>query len=138
VSAGNVGLPMARLLQRSSREQQCEAFLSFLFVSVGLLLPVLLLVRTEPPASLRAWEQARGACGGSLAARVEAAIRQLCGRSWLAVPAATQAARGVPAVPREAAEDVLKPQLQLRGWQRAMAWWLLLSVVWGAALAAAS
>jgi hypothetical protein len=45
----------------------------------------------------------------------------------------------VPAVQREEEEeDVLKPQLQLRGWQRAMAWWLLLSVVWGAALAAAS
>jgi hypothetical protein len=126
---------MSRLLQSSSREQQCEAFLSFLFVTVGLLLPVLLLVKTEPPASLRAWEQAHGACGGSLAAKLEAAIRQLCGRSWLAVPAAT---RGVPSVQQEEDEDVLKPQCKLRGWQRGVAWWLLLSVVWRAGLAAAS
>ena len=50
---------MLPLLLRSPNQQEakCEAFLSFLFYAVGLLLPMWLLVRTEPPASLHAWEQ---------------------------------------------------------------------------------
>jgi len=37
---------------------ECEAFLTFLFWAAGLLLPILLVVKTEPPHSLRRWEAA--------------------------------------------------------------------------------
>jgi hypothetical protein len=145
-AAGGVGPTMSLLLQRSSPAQQCEASLSFLFLAVGMFLPLALLLRTEPAISLQAWEegQAAGGCagsrGGRLAAGLEAALRQLCGRSWLA-PSATAGA-GPPlreAEPEEAdgQDAAAEPRVRLLGWQRSIAWWLLLSSAWGASLAAA-
>lgn len=135
---------MSLLLQRSSPVQQCEAFLSFLFLAVGMFLPLALLLRTEPPISLRAWEeaQAAGGCAGSrgarLAAGLEVAVRQLCGRSWLAPAAAGAGPPLREAEPEEEAGGaVAKSHVRLLGWQRSIAWWLLLSIAWGCALAAA-
>lgn len=48
---------MFPLLARSERpEAECEAFLSIFNFAVGLALPLFLLIRTEAPTSLRAWE----------------------------------------------------------------------------------
>lgn len=44
-------------------QQECEEVLSFLSLSVGLLLPLLLVVKTEPASSLERWEAAQRALG---------------------------------------------------------------------------
>lgn len=172
-------------MQQHSPELDCESFLSFLFILVGVVLPLAVLVWTEPPASLRAWEQRRqaassadrtgggsdgGASGGgaigsggsgsgargssskrhgvwscAIAAGsracylLEAGMRELCGRSWMA-PAQTQQAQRTQHTPRTAAtagahgpnpSADLELRWSLAGWQRGMAWWLLISLIWG-------
>ena len=130
---------MSPLLKSYSQQQQCEAFLSFIFLAVGMVLPVLLLVKTEPPTSLRAWDESRGTASslaGRWAESLESATRQLCGQSWLA-PVAVPEAAGVaaadsrPSSPRSGGGGGGgKPWATLHGWQRGVAWWLLLSLLW--------
>lgn len=143
---------MTPSLAASTPEQDCQAFLSFLSAAVGLLLPLAALVKTEPPASLRAWEdRARrsGAAGGGGSDRtskhpvlaalrrasdaVEGGLRQLCGRSWLAVGAAEPEQNAAPADCAADQPAPQRPSFRLHGWQRALAWWLLLSLLWAAA-----
>lgn len=160
--AGGVGQSMLPLLERSRHpEAECEAFLTLFEFAVGLLMPMLVLLKTEPPHSLRAWDEAcaareHSAAGGSGASSaplgglqkqgllaslehtVEAAIRGLCGRSWLA-----------PALPRDeerAALVALQQELtgqrprrpfrmRLQGWERLVAWWLLIACSWAISVA---
>lgn len=123
------------------REGECEAFLNFLSLVVGLLLPVVLAIKTEPPASLQRWERsaARGGGGGPTVAggggkkvrlrdalaranlSLEGSIRHACGRSWLA-PAGGGGAG---------------PWLELQPWERGLALWLTLSMLWALAVVAA-
>lgn len=177
----------------------CESFLSFLFIMVGVVLPLAVLVWTEPPASLQAWEQRRqsastsasrnigggtganavgsrgsGSSGSSVAGSrasggsgshavrgsyksrggwgsaraaasraallLEAGMRELCGRSWMAPAVAQQAQRGrqlaatSAAGPQQLARQLsadLEMRWSLAGWQRGIAWWLLISIIWG-------
>jgi hypothetical protein len=133
-----VGLAISPLLRSYSEQQQCEAFLSFVFLAFGMVLPLLLMVKTEPPTSLRAWDESRGSASslaGRLAESLEAAIRQLCGRSWLALglDAGRDVAADSPASsPRSSGSNsrCRTPWVTLRGWQRGVAWWLLLSLLW--------
>lgn len=185
--AGGIG-QAASAVQQHSSELDCESFLSFLFILVGVVLPLAVLVWTEPPASLRAWEQRReaassadrtggdgsgssagsgasGASGGGSGANggtpnsskrrgvwscaiaagsracylLEAGMRELCGRSWMA-PAQPQQAQRARHTQRMAAtagaagpnpSADLELRWSLAGWQRGMAWWLLISLIWG-------
>jgi hypothetical protein len=135
-----VGLSISPLLRSYSQQQQCEAFLSFVFLAFGMVLPLLLMVNTEPPTSLRAWDESRGTASslaGRLAESLEAAIRQLCGRSWLAPgvdSGGDAAADSRASSPRSSSSGGSSrrrnPCVTLRGWQRGVAWWLLLSLLW--------
>lgn len=142
-------------LQRAKRRQEveCESFLSFLFYAVGLLLPLWSLLITEPPASLAAWEAA-GAHGaprhgaprrGPLArleATLEGAMRQLCGRSWLASPepadeqdaelwaAVAVAGDDVAAAAERRLQRRLRRRMRLQGWERGVVWWMVFVLLW--------
>lgn len=201
--AGGIGQATSHLQQHST-ELDCQSFLSFFFILIGIVLPLVVLVWTEPPASLKAWEERRrraigcrdngsntsatgsssrvggsgssgagssaadgsrgtsnsgsggdgssqkqpGLWGGACAAAghavlvLEAAMRELCGRSWMAPWAPTQpqhaqhAQQAAAAVPGRRIDRQLSADLELRwsmaGWQRGMAWWLLISLIWGA------
>lgn len=153
---------------------------------VGVVLPLAVLVWTEPPASLQAWEQrrqsastsasrnigggsrahavgsrgsgssgahavgssykSRGVWGSARAAAsrasllLEAGMRELCGRSWMAPAVAQDAQRGrqlaatSAAAPQQLARQLsadLEMRWSLAGWQRGIAWWLLISIIWG-------
>ena len=149
-----MGQAVTRAVEARQREPECEAFVSVVFVAVGVLLPLALLLLTEPAESLAAWERrcsggsSGDSCGsgsnwaqmaaacGTAARGAEAALRSLCGRSWLA-PA--QPAASAPEGATQAQVLARRPSLRpytppLRGWQRGVAWWLLLSLVWAAAL----
>ena len=159
---------MFPLLDRSSRpEAECEAFLTLFQFAVGLLMPMLVLVKTEPPHSLRAWDEAcaareisaAGAANGSsgggggggevrqarqrgplatLEHAVEAAVRSLCGRSWLAPVLPTDDERAsLMALQRELTGQRPRHPLRLRlqGWERLVAWWLLVSCSWALSVA---
>ena len=156
---------MFPLLDRSSRpEAECEAFLTLFQFAVGLLMPMLVLVKTEPPHSLRAWDEACAACessaagaaGGSgsgggevrqprqrgmlatLEHAVEAAVRSLCGRSWLAPALPTDDERAsLMALQRELTGQRPRHPLRLRlqGWERLVAWWLFVSCSWALSVA---
>ena len=163
------------------QQQECEAFLTFVGVLVSLVLPIALLVASELPSSLIKWEEGEAARSSAAAATaaarsptagsqfglraacckastaLEGAVRQLCGRSWLApAPALGAAARQVAACDggAEAALAVIaappawqrplllmreqqQPAGRLDGWRRGLAWWLLLSFLWGASVATA-
>ncbi|KAL4430336.1 hypothetical protein ABPG77_002142 [Micractinium sp. CCAP 211/92] len=121
---GSVGQSISPALRASQQCQQCEAFLSFLLIAAGLLLPVVVLLATEPLHSLNAWKarqqqltHARQQGGGlamrasGAAARMEWWAREMCGTSWLS------------------------GKLALNGFQRGLGWWLLLSMVWAAPFA---
>lgn len=149
-------------LARAARPPQaeCEAFLSLFTLAVGLLLPIFVLVRTEPPTSLRVWDLACEAsapdadapggkgCGAlaQLEASVESAVRQLCGRSWLAPPepsdeerAVLYRLRGQPEGGGDAAAAARKPfRCRLRPWERLFAWWLILALLWALCVTAAT
>lgn len=123
-------------------QSQCEGALNFLAALLGLLLPLLFVIKTESGASLARWEARRRAwtspaargsgssCGGPLrcVARawrkvetaLEEAVRGLAGRSWLA-------ARPPPPDPLFASE-----------WERCLACLLLLAVTWAWCAAVAS
>lgn len=107
-----------------------------------------LLVKTEPPSALRAWELRQGSPAlatdlsalGRLAAGAEAALRQLCGRSWLAPPQPEESLEWLAAPPEAVAGPgpqwrARKRCLRLRVWERAFAWWLLLALVWAVSAA---
>ncbi len=168
--AGGVGQSMFPALDRSSRpEAECEAFLTLFQFAMGLLLPMLVLVKTEPPHSLRAWDEACAARDAGTAASsnddggsggvtngdrqlrrrkrgllsdmehaVEAAVRGLCGRSWLApaLPSDDQRAALV-ALRRELTGQQPRRVLRMRlqGWERLVAWWLLVSCSWALSVA---
>lgn len=148
---GGVGQSMFPLLLRSGRqrEAECESFLTFLFYTVGLLMPMWLLVKTEPPSALRAWERRQGGQAltgrqpplGRLGTGAEAALRHLCGRSWLAPPQPEEgrewlaAASGATAGAGVAEGRARKRGLRLWGWERAFAWWLLLALLWAVSVA---
>lgn len=130
-------------------EQECAAFLTFLGLAAGLLLPLWLLVKTEPPASLARWDErqrvaarrregGRGNSGDApdgnrsrgdepsppvysrVAAAVEGSIRAVCGRSWLV----------------SSGEE--RPEaFELDGWQRALLWWQVLGLGWLGSMAIA-
>lgn len=139
-------------------QAECEAFLSLFTLAVGLLLPIFVVVRTEPPTSLRAWDLRRegwpGPAGSSdsqgggalaqLEASVEAAVRQLCGRSWLAPPEPSDEERAVLYRLRmegagDAAAAARKPfRCSLRPWERVFAWWLMLALLWALCVTAAT
>ena len=51
------------MLSSASQQVECEAFLSFVFIMTGIVLPIVLLLATEPRQSLAEWE--RGLLGGS-------------------------------------------------------------------------
>lgn len=129
-----------------SQELDCEAFLSFFFITVGVLLPLAVLIWTEPPASLRAWEARRRRAqpagdrcgslrrtGGRAALVVEGALRELCGRSWMAPAPRERGADVVALLQGEQPAGAAGTPWKLQGWQRPVAWWLLLSLVWGLA-----
>ena len=140
--------------------------------------PIALLVVSEVPSSLAKWEAGeearysaataagpnclpvglRAACGRATTA-LEGAVRQLCGRSWLA-PAlgsdarqqqegethdcGAEAALAALAAPASRQPPLLlvleqrrQPAVRLDGWRRGLAWWLLLSFLWGASVAVA-
>ena len=53
------------MLDSASQQVECEAFLSFVFIMAGIVLPIALLLATEPPQSLAKWEDGqRGGEGG--------------------------------------------------------------------------
>lgn len=114
----------------AGQEGECEAFLHVLCIWVGLVLPLSLLIKTEPAKSMAAWEAARaqqqaewqaapqrprrqagGAAGvgRQLGSALEAGMRQLAGRSWLA-PAASQDG-----------SQHQRPN-ELAWWERCLAW----------------
>lgn len=139
---------MFPFLERGPQQQQaeCESFLSFLFFTVGLLLPAWLLVKTEPPSSLRAWERrsssteagAQVGLLGRLEACAEGAVRQLCGRSWLAPPEQEieeEALWATPGMLTALARHKLR--LRLQGWERGFAWWLVIAALWAVCVAVA-
>lgn len=160
-----MGQSISPALQASRQGQQCEAFLTFLFVATGLLFPVAFLLATEPPHSLRAWgarqqqllhakQRGRGPLevAARAAAAAECGVRELCGGSWLAESARRWASEGewgsLPPAGEGAArrgssasnDSVLAGpscKLVLNGWQRGVGWWLLLSLVWAAPFALA-
>lgn len=115
---------------------------------------VQVLVKTEPPTSLRQWEEGGGGSGGSghrwrllraLAAvetAVEGAVRQLCGRSWLAAAAPEQDDVELLFLEEEEQQESGGSQprrkLRLQGWERGFAWWLLIALVWSVSLVAAT
>lgn len=142
--AGGIGQAISPRLAATSQQQHCEAFLTFIFASTGLLLPLAILVKTEPPTSLRAWEL-RALRGDRLSGKsrlrvaasrvseaVEGGVRMLCGRSWFAVGEAA-GATAVAAATADAPSSRRTAPLSLHGWQRALAWWLVLSLIWAAA-----
>ena len=51
------------MLSSASQQVECEAFLSFVVIMTGIVLPIVLLLATEPRQSLAEWE--RGLLGGS-------------------------------------------------------------------------
>lgn len=117
---------------------ECEAVLTWMSVLLGVLLPILLVVKTEPAASFMLWQarrrQASSAAssgGGKPVAHalhgaelaVESGVRALCGPSWLA-----------PSHRRDAHDGRLSPDMP--GIQRAVHCVLLLMVVWGASVLA--
>ncbi|PRW33626.1 putative NADH dehydrogenase [ubiquinone] 1 alpha subcomplex subunit mitochondrial [Chlorella sorokiniana] len=53
------GIGQATSSLQHGEELDCESFLTFLFIMVGVVLPLVVLVKTEPPASLKAWEERR-------------------------------------------------------------------------------
>ena len=170
-SVGSAGFPLLPASnhpgEQQQQQQECEAFLTFVGVVGSLVLPVALLVATEPTFSLADWEEKRrqpatapAAAAGPAAASlrgavkrlwmaasgvstaVEGALRQLCGRSWLA-PAEDDLLGDYGAAEGGAAAAVghapqLWSGLRLDGWTRGLAWWLLLSFLWGASVATAA
>ena len=124
-SADSGGTPQPAL-QRA----QCEGALNFMAAVIGLLLPLLFLLKTEPAASLARFHAQRARRGaahagarsgtlGLLAAAwckaeggVEAALRGLAGPSWLAAE-------------QPPPEPLFGSELE-----RGVAWLLLLAVTW--------
>lgn len=157
-AAGGVGQSMFPLLMRNSRPHaECEAFLTLFQFSIGLLLPILVLLKTEPPHSLRAWDEACAArragatasdSGGQqqrqrsvladLEHWLEAAVRGLCGRSWLAPPLPTEEEQAALMRMQQELTGVRPPgplRLRLRGWERLIAWWLVIACSWALSMA---
>lgn len=122
--------------ERMSADQECAAFLNFVGVCFGVLLPLWLLVKTEPCSSLARWDAswdaaAEGLDGGQqqqplhlLAACMEAALRALCGRSWLSSREQRQ-------------QRDRRHRWQLEGWQRGLLWWQVLALSWMCSVALA-
>lgn len=144
---GGVGQSLFPLLERSPNQQEaeCESFLSFYFYAAGLLLPLWVLVKTEPPSSLAEWEErsssteqcARLGVLGRVEAALEGAVRQVCGRSWLAPPIDEEEEEGMMWAATSAQGQgpnsggiQHKRRLRLRGWERVFAWWLVLALLW--------
>ena len=118
-----------------SAQHECAAFFTFIGLAVGVLLPLWLLVKTEPSSSLARWEASQQAAGyphagakAPLHSRAlvsfEAAVRAVCGRSWLSG--------------REQQWRQQQQGRQLEGWQRALLWWQVLSLAWLCSVALAS
>ncbi|PRW45349.1 hypothetical protein C2E21_5920 [Chlorella sorokiniana] len=116
-----------------SPQQECAAFFTFIGLTVGVLLPLWLLVKTETSSSLARWEASRLAAAATnsnqkvplpsrIAVSFEATLRALCGRSWLSSSAQQQMQQG----------------WQLEPWQRALMWWQMLSLAWLCSIALAS
>ncbi|KAL4419555.1 hypothetical protein ABPG77_006886 [Micractinium sp. CCAP 211/92] len=106
----------------AQQRTECEAFLNFLYWTVGWLLPMCLILKTEPLHSVRRWEAACGpVTGGSSnwharpAAAAEALLRYLAGPSWLA-----------------------RRRQRRAWWEVALARCVLLAVVWRLACTAAT
>ena len=127
--AGGAGHELTRP-GRMSAEQECAAFFTYIGLTVGVLLPLWLLVKTEPSSSLAKWEAAwHSAAEGQgrvarpplhrLAACLEAGLRALLGRSWLSSSSSQQWRRQQP-----------QNRWQLEGWQRALLRWQLLALAW--------
>lgn len=144
-----MGHTSSPLLQSMSQQQSCEAFLTFTSALVGVLLPITVLLLTEPPTSLKAWEESDAAVAGGrtrggalrrlgawaagpLSQAVEAGARQLVGHSWLAgrAAAAPEDSALIYANARGSQRRGCWPPLA--GWQRVCAWWLLLCMLWAA------
>lgn len=132
--AGGAGHGLASANQLNA-QQECAAFFTYIGLTVGVLLPLWLLVKTEPSSSLAKWEAAQQRAASSsngqvvplhsrLCTSLEAALRALCGPSWL-----TSSSRQ----PRH-----LQQGWQLEGWQRLLLWWQLLSLAWLCSVALAS
>lgn len=128
-AAGGAGHSLAST-QALTAQQECGAFFTFAGLAVGVLLPLWLLVKTEPASSLARWDAARQAAGHPHAASqaplhsravtsFEAAVRALCGRSWLS------------------SREQQQQGWQLEGWQRALMWWQVLSLAWLCSIALA-
>lgn len=135
-------------LASANAPARAESFLTFLFCTIGLLLPVWLLVKTEPPTVLRAWERRRRGEPlvspvsplGRLEAGAETLLRLLCGRSWLAPPEPEEGPEWLPAAPgaslgagRGGRRRTRRTRLQ--GWERGFAWWLSLALLWALCVA---
>ncbi len=140
LGAGGAGHGLASASTLSA-QQECTAFFSYIGLTVGVLLPLWLLVKTEPPSSLArhttGWpasnsQQAVAPSRGSqapplhsrLAASLDAALRALCGSSWLSS--------------QEQQQRQLRQGWQLEGWQRVLLWWQVLSLAWLCSIALAS
>lgn len=111
-----------------SPQAQCEAYLHIVSFWVGLVLPLCLLIKTEPAESLKTWEvaweahqtewqSARQPSGPADTSRhlgmvSEACMRQLAGRSWLAPAAATSTQ----------AQRRWRQIYELAWWERCMSW----------------
>ena len=133
--------PVGDALHWHARDAQCESVLNFVAAAMGVLLPLWFCVKTESAEELERWEVAHpcsdefddaaepavdgstaviggGDAPSSLAAllrrgqtAVEVGVRGMCGRSWLAA--------GPPPG---------RPWLQPH--ERAVAWTLVVAVVW--------
>lgn len=102
---------------------RCEGALNFLAALLGLLLPLLFLLKTEPAASIERLQLRRNRtqCSGMLGriaawwhtaeAGAEQALRDLAGRSWMA-------------------GELPQPADPLLGGERWLAWLLLLAMTW--------
>ena len=130
--AGAAGPNLAR--RAVSQEAECESFLSFLSVLVGLLLPLCLIVRTEPAASLRRWENSWAAGTAGRLSSLEYCMRLLCGRSWLA-DSGGQGGDAEAAAPTAAGASHRHGSRQLKAWERGLLWWQLLGLCWYVAMA---
>lgn len=122
--------PPGTLLAASGQRQQCDAFLAFLRLLLGIVLPTVVVTKAqllEAVGCKRNWLP-DGAAGSERPAALEQAlergVRRLAGRSWLAGPSGSNS--GGVDEPDMAADAGSVPSLM----PRALLWWLLLCYCW--------